>query len=63
LTFTVVYSVITLATTVGGKHRNPVKNSPYHCMTFSPLVAICFVYDKPKVKFMHSSNHTEQYRK
>ena len=25
MTFTVVYSVITLATTVGGKHRNPVK--------------------------------------
>ena len=27
----------------------------YYCMTF-------FVYNKPKVKFKHSSNHTEQYR-
>jgi hypothetical protein len=28
----------------------------------SPL-ASCFVCNKPKVKFMHSSNHTEHYRK
>jgi hypothetical protein len=35
-------SPLTLATTVGGKHTNPVKNmSLYHCMTFLPLVAIC----------------------
>jgi hypothetical protein len=24
---------------------------------------MCFVYNKPKVKFIHSSNHTEHYRK
>jgi hypothetical protein len=34
-------------------------------MTFFPLVAIvrCFVYNKPKVKFMYDSNHTEYYKK
>jgi hypothetical protein len=34
-------SPLTLATTVRGKRRNHVKTSPYHCMTFCPLVAIC----------------------
>ena len=36
-----------------------------HCMTFLPLVAIflCFLYNKPEVKFMNSSNHMEHYRK
>jgi hypothetical protein len=51
--------------TFGGRHIGPVKNMlHYHCLTF-PLVAIfmCFVYNKPKVKFMHRSKHTERYRK
>jgi hypothetical protein len=43
-----LYSVgtvpLTLATTVGRKHTNRVQNMIlYHCMTFSPLVAICYV--------------------
>jgi hypothetical protein len=39
--------------------------SLYHCMASfhcSPYV-MCFVCNKPEVKFMHSSNHTEHYRK
>ena len=48
----------------GGKHMDPVKNmSLYHCMTVFLLVAICyFVYNKPKVKFIHSDNRMEHYR-
>jgi len=42
---------------VRGQHIDPVKNHKYLALHDF------FVYNKPKVKFMHSSNHTEHYRK
>jgi hypothetical protein len=42
----------------GVAYTHPVKNmSLHHC------IAVCFVDNKPKIKFIHSSNHTEFYRK
>ena len=47
---------------VGSKHIDRVKNmNIYHCMTFfnwSPFVRR-FMYNKPKFKSMHSSDHTD----
>jgi hypothetical protein len=48
---------LTLATTVGGRYIDRVQNmSMCHGMTF------LFVYNKPKVKFMHSPNHIVHYK-
>jgi len=58
-------SLLSLATTVGGKDTDPVKNvNFYHYMTFhwSPFVRFLF-QNRVKAKFMHSSDHTEHYRK
>jgi hypothetical protein len=43
----------------------PDKNmSLYYCVTFFPLVAICydFRFNKPKVKYMQISNRTKHYK-
>jgi len=32
-------------------------------MTFFPLVAICWLFKHPKVKFLQSPNQAEHYRK
>jgi len=52
---------------VAEKNTDSVKNMYLcHCMTFLPLIANffrCLLYNKPKVKFMNSSNHMEHYRK
>ena len=63
-TFT-AWWVLTLATAVGRKHTDPVKNiSLYLCVTFhlSPFV-ICSVKNKPEVKFRHRSSHKDNYIK
>ena len=49
----------------GKTYVDPARNvSLCHCVTFYPLVAICwcfFLYNKPKFKYMCSFNHTEHY--
>jgi len=46
------------------KNADAIKKHESHDMPlhWSPFVR-CFIYNKHKVKFMHSPNHTEHYRK
>jgi len=50
----------------GGEHTDAVKNMSciiaWPSFLWSPFVC-CSVYNTPKVKLMHSSNHTKHYRK
>ena len=65
LTCTASAECLSLATTVGKKETDPVKNVKIcHYMTFhwSPFVRF-LVQNKAKAKLMHSSDHTEHYSK
>jgi len=54
------YSQLTHATTVGRTCKHPVKNmSRCDCMELHRPFVRCFVYNKPKVKSVPSSNHRE----